>query len=106
MKLVLEIVAVVFTFAVMGGCGLVHWYTYDSMVADLNCSLPPGKKIPVIFPGRDPRAGFYNVMVEHRKQFPDSKLRRRFFLFLILQVLVLGVFALELAVFKTFHQLP
>jgi hypothetical protein len=106
MKLVLEIVTVVFTFAIMGGCGLACWFTYDSMVADLNRSLPPGNKIPIIFSQRDSRAAFYNLVEEHRKQFPESKLVRRFFVFLVLQVVTLGLFALELGLFKTFHPLP
>jgi hypothetical protein len=106
LKLVLEIVTVAFTFAVMGGFGLASWFTYDSMVADLNRSQPPGNKIPVIFPQRDSRAAFYNVVEEHRKQFPESPLVRRFYVFLGLQVLSLGLFALELGLFKTFHPLP
>jgi hypothetical protein len=106
LTLVLEIVTVVLTFAVMGGFGLASWFTYDAMVADLNRSLPPGNKIPVIFPQRDSRAAVFNVVEEHKKQFPDSTSSRRFFIFLVMQVFALGLFALELGLFKTFHPLP
>ena len=91
------------TFAAMGGCGLASWFAYDSMVADLNRNLPPGQKIPVIFAGLDSRTWLHNVLQEHREQFPDSKLSRRFFIFFILQGITLGLLCWEIGTFKTFR---
>jgi hypothetical protein len=103
LKLVLEIITVVVTFAVMGGCSLANWFTYDSMVADLNRSLPPSQRIPVIFGNFDSRTWLFNVLKEHKKQFPDSKLSRRLFFFLVLQLVALGLLAWELSFFTTFR---
>jgi hypothetical protein len=106
LKLVLEIVTVVVTFAIMGGSGLANWFAYDAMVADLNRNLSPGNKIPVIFARGDSRAAFFSALEQHRVRFPESELRRRFFGLLIVQAISLGLLGLELGLFKTFHPLP
>jgi len=103
LKLVLEIVTVVFTFALMGGCGLASWFTYDSMIADLNRKLPPGEKIPVIFTDLNPKNWKHDVLREHREQFPASKVHRRLYFFFVLSGIAVGLFWLELALFEPFH---
>jgi hypothetical protein len=103
LKVVLEIVTVVLTFVVVGGCGVANWFTYDSMIVDLNRGLPSDKKIPIIFAQLNPRHWAHDVLREHREQFPASKLYRRFFVFLALQGVALGLFMWELASFKPFR---
>jgi hypothetical protein len=86
----------------MGGFGLASWFTYDAIVADLNRRLPPGKKIPVIFVQLHPQNWKHDVLREHREQFPDSKLHRRLYFFVVLSGIALGLFWLELTLFKPF----
>jgi hypothetical protein len=87
----------------MGGCGVANWFTYDSMIADLNRGLPADEKIPVIFAKFHPRFWKHDVLREHREQFPGSKLYRRFYIFLVLQGVALGLFMWELARFEPFR---
>jgi hypothetical protein len=103
LKLVLEIVAVVLTFAAMGGCALASWFAGDSMLSDLNRNLPASEKTPLVFGSFDSRTWLFNMLREHRRQFPQSKLRFRLFLFLALQAAALALLGLELGLFKTFH---
>jgi hypothetical protein len=104
LKLVLEIVTVVFTFAVMGGCGLASWFAYDAMIADLNRKLPPGEKIPVAFTPSNRHNWKHDVFREHREQFPASNLHRRLYFFFVLSGIALVLFWLELALFEPFHK--
>ena len=102
LKLILEIVTVVLTFAIMGGCGLASWFTYDSMIADLNRKLSPGEKIPVIFTQLTRQNWKHDVLREHREQFPASKLHRRLYFSFVSSGIAVGLFWLELALFKPF----
>jgi hypothetical protein len=74
LKLVLEIVAVVVTWILTSGSAFAGMHIYHLMIADLNRNLPEGKKIDMVFNFFDSRAVWYNVVREHRKQFPASNL--------------------------------
>jgi hypothetical protein len=74
LKLVLEIVAAVGTWIITSGSAVGGMHIYHLMIADLNRNLPEGKKIDMVFNLFDSRAVWYNVVREHRKQFPESKL--------------------------------
>lgn len=74
MKLVLEIAAAIVTWILTSGSALAVMHIRHLMIADLNKNLPDDKKIPMAFTFYDPRAVWYNVFREHRRQFPYSKL--------------------------------
>ena len=99
MKLVLEIVAVVFTWAFMGGSAMAGMDIFHRIIMNLNRVLPANQQFSV----RNYRHRMFDILREHRKMFPSSKLRIYMWwcdVSMVLGIVLLGV---ELTYFKTFR---
>jgi hypothetical protein len=100
LKFAFEAFLMVLAWCATGGTGIAIMHIYHLMIADLNRNLPDDKKIPMAFGFGDSRAVWYDVLREHHKQFPTSKLRNYMLFCYAVTLALLGLLILGVILFN------